>query len=94
MAKKMESLRFHMSNAKLTLSSGWGALRQVRVAPQIPVNSSFSRQSLAYVHAGTRYVQEVSGILKSGVINFRNTSSTYEEVQGLQKTFFSFSLLL
>ncbi|KAG5529575.1 hypothetical protein RHGRI_030085 [Rhododendron griersonianum] len=81
MAKKMESLRFHMSKAKSTLSSGWGALRQVRVAPQIPANSSFSRQSLAYVHAGTRYVQEVSGILKSSVINFRNTSSSYEEVQ-------------
>ncbi|KAH7860036.1 hypothetical protein Vadar_008426 [Vaccinium darrowii] len=81
MVKKMESIRFHMSKAKSTLSFGWEALRKVRVAPQVPANSSFSRQSLAYVHAGTRYIQEVSGLLKSGVMNLRNTSSSYEEVQ-------------
>lgn len=92
MVKKMESIRFHMSKAKSTLSSGWEALHKVRVAPQVPANSSFSRQSLAYVHAGTRYIQEVSGLLKSGVMNLRNTSSSYEEVQGLRKTLFGFSL--
>ncbi|CAL5365202.1 unnamed protein product [Camellia sinensis] len=78
---KLESLRFHMSNAKSTISSAWGVIRTVRVAPRIPANSSFSRQSLAYVHAGTRYIKEVSGILKAGVTTFRSSSSSYEVVQ-------------
>ncbi|GMP25913.1 hypothetical protein CsSME_00002565 [Camellia sinensis var. sinensis] len=78
---KLESLRFHMSNAKSTISSAWGVIRTVRVAPRIPANSSFSRQSLAYMHAGTRYIKEVSGILKAGATTFRSSSSSYEVVQ-------------
>ncbi|XP_057495298.1 LOW QUALITY PROTEIN: uncharacterized protein LOC130780349 [Actinidia eriantha] len=78
---KLEPLRFHMSNVKSTVSSGWGALHKVRVAPRVPANSSFSSQSLAYVHAGTRYIKEVSGLLKAGVSTLRNSSSSYEVVQ-------------
>uniref|UniRef100_A0A5B6Z999 Pesticidal crystal cry8Ba protein n=1 Tax=Davidia involucrata TaxID=16924 RepID=A0A5B6Z999_DAVIN len=79
---KLESLRFHVSNINSTLSSGWGALRKVRVASQIPANSSFLRQSLAYLHAGTQYIKEVSGLLKVGATTLHNSStSSYEVVQ-------------
>ncbi|KAA8546741.1 hypothetical protein F0562_003170 [Nyssa sinensis] len=79
---KLESLRFHMSNVKSSLSSGWGALRKVHVAARIPANSSFSHRSLAYVRAGTRYIKKVSGLLKVGVTALGNSStSSYEVVQ-------------
>lgn len=79
---KLESLRFRMSNVKSTLSSERKALRKVHVAPRIPANVSFSRKSMAYVHAGTQYLKEVSGLVRIGVTTFRNSSSSYEVVQG------------
>ncbi|XXG86523.1 hypothetical protein AAC387_Pa11g1398 [Persea americana] len=79
-ALKLESLRTRLSNLQSTLSSGWEALRNVRVVPRLPANSSFSRHSLAYVHASTQYIKQVSGLLKIGVNSLRNSSS-YEVVQ-------------
>lgn len=81
-AMKLESLRTRLSNLQSTLSSGWEALRNVRVVPRLPANSSFSRHSLAYVHASTQYIKQVSGLLKIGVNSLRNSSS-YEVVQGI-----------
>ncbi|XP_058088155.1 uncharacterized protein LOC131235065 [Magnolia sinica] len=77
---KLESLRHRISNFRSTISSGWEALRNVRVVPRLPANSSFSRHSLAYVHASTQYIKQVSGLLKIGVTTLRNRSA-YEEVQ-------------
>ncbi|XP_055829046.1 uncharacterized protein LOC129897964 isoform X1 [Solanum dulcamara] len=77
---KLEAIRAQLSNVKSTLSSEWGAIRKVRVAPRIPPNGSLSHQSLAYLHAGTRYVKDVSGILKLGVTTLRSHSASYEVV--------------
>ncbi|KAF7817017.1 uncharacterized protein G2W53_030986 [Senna tora] len=68
---KMESVRRNFSSFQSTLSSGWQALRKIRFAPRIPANGSFARQSLAYVHASTRYIQQV------------HSPSSYEVVQGM-----------
>ncbi|XP_057442468.1 uncharacterized protein LOC130734157 [Lotus japonicus] len=79
---KMESVRYHLSNMQSTLSSGWQALKKVRFAPRLHANGSLARQSLAYVHASTRYIQQVSGLLKAGVTtSLRSSSSSYEVVQ-------------
>lgn len=81
---KMESVRYHLSNMQSTLSSGWQALKKVRFAPRLHANGSLARQSLAYVHASTRYIQQVSGLLKAGVTtSLRSSSSSYEVVQGI-----------
>ncbi|ONK75633.1 uncharacterized protein A4U43_C03F18930 [Asparagus officinalis] len=76
---KLESFKYRMSNLQSTLSSGWESLRKVRVLPRLPANSSFSRHSLAYMHASTQYIKQVSGLLKIGVTSLRNSS--YEVVQ-------------
>ncbi|XAR73471.1 hypothetical protein NMG60_11007444 [Bertholletia excelsa] len=78
---KLESLQLRMGNVKSTLSSGWETIRRVRVVPHIPVNSSYLNQSLAYLHAGSRYIKEVSGLLKAGVTSLRKSSSSREAVQ-------------
>ncbi|KAG5052607.1 hypothetical protein HKD37_02G005259 [Glycine soja] len=76
---KMESVRHHFSNLQSSLSAGWQALRRIRFIPRLPANGSLARQSLAYVHASTRYIQQVSGLLKVGVVTtLRNNSSSYE----------------
>lgn len=80
---KMESVQHHFSNLQSKLSSGWQALRKIRFVPRLPANGSLARQSLAYVHASTRYIQQVSGLLKVGVTTLRNSSSSYEVVQGV-----------
>ncbi|KAJ7965795.1 Pesticidal crystal cry8Ba protein [Quillaja saponaria] len=78
---KLESIRYQFSSLQLTLASGWQALKKVRFVPRIPANGSLARQSLAYVHASTRYIQQVSGLLKTGVTTLRSSSSSYEVVQ-------------
>lgn len=78
---KLEKLRLHWSNLQTTLFARWQALRKIRVAPRLPSNGSFSRQSLAYVHAGTQYIKQVSGLLKTGVTSLRNSSTSYEVMQ-------------
>ncbi|KAK9284724.1 hypothetical protein L1049_023901 [Liquidambar formosana] len=77
---ELESCRLRFSNLKSTLSSGWEALRKVRVSPHTAARGSFSRQSLAYLHASTQYIKQVSELFKTGVTNLRNSSS-YEVVQ-------------
>ncbi|KAJ9146509.1 hypothetical protein P3X46_028765 [Hevea brasiliensis] len=78
---KLESVRYRFSKLQSTLSTAWQAFRKIHVAPRMPANGSFSRQSLAYVHASTRYIKQVSGLLKIGVTSLRNSSSSYEVVQ-------------
>ncbi|XP_041021346.1 uncharacterized protein LOC121262803 isoform X2 [Juglans microcarpa x Juglans regia] len=80
-AIRLESLQCHCSSLQSTITSGWHAVRKIRVAPRLPANGSFSRQSLAYVHASTRYIKQVSGLLKNGVTTLRNSPSSYEAVQ-------------
>lgn len=79
---KMELIRYHMSNLRSTVSSGWRAVRKVRFAPRVPANGSFPRQSLAYVQASTQYIKQVSGLLKVGVSTLRSSSSSHETIQG------------
>ncbi|XP_059631017.1 uncharacterized protein LOC132273926, partial [Cornus florida] len=78
---KLESVRYHFSSLRSTLSSGWQAVRKIRFVPRIPANGSFPRQSLAYVQASAQYVKQVSGLLKVGVTTLRSSPSSYEVVQ-------------
>lgn len=79
---KIESLRYHLSNMRSSISSGWRAIRKVHFAPRVPANGSFSRQSLAYMQASTQYIKQVSGLLKIGVTSLRSNPSSYDVVQG------------
>ncbi|KAI3972579.1 hypothetical protein MKX01_019237 [Papaver californicum] len=78
---KMETIRYRVSNLQSTLSSGYEALRRVRVVRRIPASGSFSQHSLAYVHASTQYLKQVSSLLKVGVTTLRSSSASYETVQ-------------
>lgn len=78
---KLESVRNRFSNFQSTLSSGCQAVRKIHFAPRVSGNSSFSRQSLAYVQASTQYIKQVSGLLKTGVTTLRSSSSSYDVVQ-------------
>lgn len=78
---RLDSLREHVSHLNATLSSGWKAIKTVRVTPRTPVNGSFSRQSLAYLQAGTQYIKQVSRVLKNEIITLQNSSASYEVVQ-------------
>ncbi|KAF5749744.1 hypothetical protein HS088_TW03G00069 [Tripterygium wilfordii] len=78
---KLEALQHRLSNLNLTLYSGWKAVQKVRVTPRVPANRSFSQHSLAYMHASAEYVKEVSRLLRNGVSNLHNSSSSYEAVQ-------------
>nr|CAB3448038.1 unnamed protein product [Digitaria exilis] len=77
---KLNSVRYRLSNVQSTLSSGWESVRRVRVIPQLPANSSFSKHSLAYMQASAQYIKQVSGVLKVGVTTLRSSSS-YEAPQ-------------
>lgn len=78
---KVELIRQHFSNLNSMVISGWDEIRKVRITPRIPANGSFSQQSLAYVHASTKYVKEVSRVLRNRVTTSHKTSSSYEAVQ-------------
>ncbi|RZC45585.1 hypothetical protein C5167_038542 [Papaver somniferum] len=78
---KVEALRHRLSNLRSTFSSGWQAIRRVRVQPQVPASGSFSRYSLAYLHASGQYIKQVSGLLKIGGTTLRSRSEPYEVVQ-------------
>ncbi|KAH8516190.1 hypothetical protein H0E87_004526 [Populus deltoides] len=78
---KLDVVQYRLSKFQSSLSSAWKTFRKIRVAPRVPANGSFSRQSLAYVHASTQYIKQVSGLLKIGVTSLRNSSSSYEVVQ-------------
>lgn len=81
---KLDSIRYHFYNVQSTLSSGWQALRKIRCVPRLAANGSFSRQSLAYVHASSQYIKQVSGLLKTGVTSLRSSSSSYDTMQGIK----------
>lgn len=78
---KLDSIRYHFYSVQSTLSSGWQALRKIRCVPRLAANGSFSRQSLAYVHASSQYIKQVSGLLKTGVTSLRSSSSSYDTMQ-------------
>ncbi|XVE55588.1 hypothetical protein DITRI_Ditri03aG0171100 [Diplodiscus trichospermus] len=78
---KLDTIRYRLSNFQSTLVSRWLALRKNHVAARLLANRSFSHQSLAYVHAGTQYIKQVSGLLKTGVTSLHTSSSPYEVVQ-------------
>ncbi|KAL9255246.1 hypothetical protein AKJ16_DCAP02481, partial [Drosera capensis] len=80
---QLESARNHFKNVQSKFSSGWMALRRVQFVVHKPASSSFSHKSLAYVKAGTRYMKQVSGLLKVGATTLRQNSSSYEPVQEL-----------
>ena len=80
---KLEPLRQHFNNLSSKMHSGWEAVRKVRVAPAIPPHGSFSQQGLAYMRASSRYIKEVSKLLKNGVMTSHNSPSSYEFVQGM-----------
>ncbi|KAK8309012.1 hypothetical protein V6Z12_D02G100900 [Gossypium hirsutum] len=77
---KLKTIQNQLSIFQSILSSRWQALKNIRVASGLP-NSSFSHKSLAYMHAGTRYVKQASGLLKIGVRSSRKNSSSYEVIQ-------------
>ncbi|XVE86848.1 hypothetical protein DITRI_Ditri18aG0068200 [Diplodiscus trichospermus] len=78
---KIESLHQRFSKVNSMLYSGWEALRKVRVTPNAPINGSLSRQSLAYLHASSQYIKEVSKLLKTGATTLCSNSTSYEVVQ-------------
>ncbi|KAK9758272.1 hypothetical protein RND81_01G219800 [Saponaria officinalis] len=77
----VESTRLQLSKLQRTVVSGWNALRRVRFVLQKPAEGSLSKKSLAYVHASTHYIKQVSGLMKVGVTTLRHNASSYETVQ-------------
>ncbi|XP_023639737.1 uncharacterized protein LOC17874910 isoform X2 [Capsella rubella] len=79
--EKREVVRQHIVELNLTLSSGWKAARKVHVTPQVPLNGSLSRQSLAYLQAAARYLKQVSKAVKTEIVTSHTGPQTYEAVQ-------------
>lgn len=71
----VESLRNQFSTLPSTLSSRWHALQKRHFRPRVHANSSYSRQSMAYIHGSTRYLKKVPGRLKAGITSLRHNSS-------------------
>ncbi|TYG78972.1 hypothetical protein ES288_D02G104100v1 [Gossypium darwinii] len=69
---KLKTIQNQLSNFQSILSSRWQALKNIRVASGLPNT---------YMHAGTRYVKQASGLLKIGVRSSRKNSSSYEVIQ-------------
>ncbi|KAI3689183.1 hypothetical protein L2E82_47133 [Cichorium intybus] len=82
---KLETVKRHFFNTQSKISSGWQAVRRIPFTPKVPVDSSLSRQSLAYMQASTQYIKQVSSLLKTGVSSLRNTSSSSNEA--IQETY-------
>ncbi|CAN6821506.1 unnamed protein product [Brassica oleracea] len=79
--EKLVVVRRNITELNLTLSSGWKAAKKVHVTPRVPLNGSFSRQSLAYVQAAARYLKQVSKAVKNEVVASHTGQQTYETVQ-------------
>ncbi|KAL0677415.1 hypothetical protein Bca4012_005396 [Brassica carinata] len=79
--EKLVVVRRNIAELNLTLSSGWKAAKKVHVTPRVPLNGSFSRQSLAYVQAAARYLKQVSKAVKNEVVASHTGQQTYETVQ-------------
>ncbi|XP_062100220.1 uncharacterized protein LOC133806101 [Humulus lupulus] len=86
-----ESLQRQYSHLKSNISSSWKSIQNVRLAPKVPANGSFSRQSLAYAKAVTRYMKQVSEVLKVGATNLCRGPLPYNQV--VQETYFFLSKL-
>ncbi|CAH2043347.1 unnamed protein product [Thlaspi arvense] len=79
--EKLEVVRHHISELNSTLYSGWKAAKKVHVTPQVPLNGSRSRQSLAYLQAAARYLKQVSKAVKNEMATPHAGPQTYEAVQ-------------
>ncbi|CAN6983094.1 unnamed protein product [Brassica oleracea var. botrytis] len=79
--EKLVVVSRNIAELNLTLSSGWKAAKKVHVTPRVPLNGSFSRQSLAYVQAAARYLKQVSKAVKNEVVASHTGQQTYETVQ-------------
>ncbi|KAL5556537.1 hypothetical protein UlMin_038773 [Ulmus minor] len=84
---KKESLRRGFHNVKLNMFTTWTSLRKVRLAPQVPVNGSFSGRSLAYMQASTNYMKQISGVLKVGATNLCKRSSSSSSDESVHETY-------
>ncbi|XP_074304597.1 uncharacterized protein LOC141639345 [Silene latifolia] len=80
-AVNLESTRLQLSKVQRAVVSGWNALRRVRFVLHKPADGSLSQKSLAYVHASSHYIKQVSGLMKVGVTTLRHNASSYEAVQ-------------
>lgn len=89
--EKLEVVRQHIADLNSTLSSGWKAVKKVHVTPQVPLNGSFSRQSLAYLQAAARYLKQVSKAVKTEIVTSHTEPQTYETVQGIALYFGHYS---
>ncbi|XP_024028571.1 uncharacterized protein LOC21391910 [Morus notabilis] len=81
-----ESLQRRYLNVKSILSSTCKSIKRVHVAPQVPANASLSNRSLAYLHASTKYMKQVSAVLKIGATNLCSSSLSYDH-QVVQETY-------
>ncbi|XP_047342735.1 uncharacterized protein LOC124946204 [Impatiens glandulifera] len=74
-------VQYKLSNIHVRLSSGWRAVGRIRFTRErIPSNRSFSRKNMAtYVRASSRYVKQVSRLVKVGVKTLRSNSSSRDE---------------
>lgn len=80
---KLQKINRRLSTTKSIVHSEWEALRRVRVAPNFSANGSLSHQSLAYLHFGTQYVKDVSGLVKVGITSLNKASTPPETTQGI-----------
>lgn len=81
--ERLKSLGKLFSNIPSALVAGWTAVRKVRVAPQPPLQATYSQRSVAYMQAGAQYIRKVSGLLKAGV----NTLCNSTLMETTQETF-------
>ncbi|KAL4569282.1 hypothetical protein LXL04_024918 [Taraxacum kok-saghyz] len=75
---KLQKINRRLSTTKSTIYSEWEAIRRVRMAPKFSTNGSLSHQSLAYLHFGTQYLKDVSGVFKVGITSLHNTPTLPE----------------
>lgn len=92
--EKLEVVRQHIAELNSTLSSGWKAAKKVHVTPQVPLNGSVSRQSLAYLQAAARYLKQVSKAVKTEMVASHAGPQTYETVQGIDIVLWTLLILL
>ncbi|KAL7608515.1 hypothetical protein Lser_V15G11939 [Lactuca serriola] len=75
---KLQKINRRLSSTKSTIHSEWEAIRRVRVTPNFSTNGSLSHQSLAYLHFGTQYLKDISGLLKVGITSLHNSPTPPE----------------
>lgn len=80
---KLQKINRRLSSTKSTIHSEWEAIRRVRVTPNFSTNGSLSHQSLAYLHFGTQYLKDISGLLKVGITSLHNSPTPPEAPEGM-----------